>query len=169
LSSRFFAAPSFFESHFMIASPTDDMLRSLARAVARGQSTRSWAKQHHTQVELADAWRTLPEMSDLVETHRLQIVDRLNGKLLMQSTAAVDQSFTVSRRSPSDVAKISATRLLVDRWLSISLRFEATKKLADFRARMSVMENEQKNQASQGYGQLSAATTSLHGQSASTP
>ncbi len=153
----------------MIASPTDDMLRSLARALARGQSTRSWAKQHHTQVELADAWRTLPDMSALVETHRLQIVDRLNGKLLMQSAAAVDQSFTVSRRSPSDFAKISVTRLLVDRWLSISLRFEARRKLAEFNARMDVLENEHKNQASQGYWMPPAATTSLHGQSPSTP
>ena len=127
----------------MLSVPTDDKLKSLARTVARGRSATSWANRHNITVEAVDEWRALPEFSELIEAYRLRVVDRMTGKLTMQSTVAIDDLFDTFTRSPSYSAKQSSGRALVDNWLRISLRFEARRKLAEFNARMTKLEQQE--------------------------
>jgi hypothetical protein len=136
----------------MLESANDDKMKSFARAVASGRSSRSWAKEHRTDVELADEWRALPEFVKLVETHRLRAADRLTGRLLTRSTVAIDEIFRAVEHSPSYPGKLTAGRMLVNDWLRVSLRFEASRKLDDFRARMAVFEQEQQEQQSKATG-----------------
>jgi hypothetical protein len=136
----------------MLESAIDDKMKSLAQAVASGRSSRSWAKQHRTEVELADEWHALPEFVQLVETHRLRAADRLTGRLLTRSTVAIDEIFRAVEHSPSYPGKLAAGRMLVNDWLRVSLRFEASRKLADLRARMAVYEQEQQQQQQKNTG-----------------
>jgi len=124
----------------MLPPPTDDKLKSLAQAVAAGRSVKSWAKRHHTEVEVADAWCSLPEFDGLVDAHRLGVANRMSGALLARASAAIDQIFTTLRRSPAYPVKLSAGRMLMDNWLRVSLRFEQSKKMAELKARLVALE-----------------------------
>ena len=131
----------------MIDPRNDDRFTSVARAVARGRSAASWAKLHNTPLAVADEWRTLPEFTKLVEDHRLQAADQMTGKLTTQSTVAIDDLFDAFTRSPSYAAKLTSGRMLVDNWLRISLRFEATRKLAEVKARVTILEQNHRKSA----------------------
>ncbi len=62
---------------------------------------------------------------------------------------AIDEIFRAVEHSPSYPGKLAAGRMLVNDWLRVSLRFEASRKLADLRARMAVYEQEQQQQQQQ--------------------
>ena len=91
----------------------------------------------------------------------------MSGKLLTRSTVAVDQAFSVCRRSLSDSAKLSAGRMLVQNWLGVSLRFEAQKKLAEVTDRVTMIEKQYKSGNSHCY--WNAAATGIRPQGASPP
>ena len=66
-----------------MAIETDDgKIRSLARAIARGQSASLWAKKHSCRVEWAEELCLLPEFQDLVETQRRRVADRAARELM---------------------------------------------------------------------------------------
>jgi len=129
------------------------MLKSLARAVARGRSPASWAKQHDSNLETVQEWRALPEFDGLVDAHRLRVVDLMSGTLMTGAQAAIDLIISASRHNatPADTAKLSAARKLLDNWLRVSLRFEQSRKMAELKARIIAVEQKAKNQAPNGY------------------
>jgi hypothetical protein len=124
----------------MLPSSTDDKVRSLADAVASGRSAASWAKQHNIQAEVAENWCSLPEFTGLVDARRLQVTDRMSGKLMTQSAVAIDELLETLSLSSSDSFKLSAGRVLVNDWLRVSLRFEQSRKMAELKARVAVLE-----------------------------
>jgi hypothetical protein len=117
---------------------------SLARAVARGRSLASWARKHDAELDAVRAVSLLPEFRTLVQTHRLHVADRMVGKLMTLSTRSIDQMFAASIRSPSYHVKLSACRMLLDKWLVISRRFDDWKQLDDVKAQLTELEQELK-------------------------
>jgi hypothetical protein len=134
----------------MLTTPTDTQLKSLARAVACGRTVKSWAKRHCGDVDAVDEWCTLPEFIELVDAHRLQVVDHMSGSLMSHSASAIDQLLALSRESATDNVKLSAGRLLLDKWLRVSLRFEQSRKMAELKARVAVLEAKQKSRNTYG-------------------
>jgi hypothetical protein len=123
-----------------IGRNVDQKLNSLARAVARGRTVSSWAVEHHTPVDVAGEWYALPEVRDRVDTLRLQAAERMSGKLLTRSAAAMEEFYTALKRCPDYPVKLSAGRTLVDNWLRVSTRFEHARKVVELKSRVALLE-----------------------------
>ncbi len=70
----------------------------------------------------------------------MRLADQLVGRLLRESASTIDQLVATSLYSTGDAARISAVRVLLDKWLGVSRRFEQTKKLAELKALMDSWE-----------------------------
>jgi hypothetical protein len=124
----------------MIPPSIEDKVKHLARMVASGQSARSWAKQHHCDVEMVLAWCSLPEFNDVVDEHRLRVADHMVGKLMTRAESAIDHIFSASRYGPAEHVRIAAGQMLLEKWLGVSRRFVQTKKIAELKATMKSWE-----------------------------
>ena len=93
--------------------PTEFLMHGVARAVARGKTISSSAKNWDVSVAVARTWADLPEFRQLVNEYRTEICDRMSGKLASTSSRAIDRLIELSEHSGMTAVSVSATRGLM--------------------------------------------------------
>ena len=125
-------------------TPIEALKRMLARAVARGHTVKAWAVHKDVHPDTAQGWAELPDFEDLVNKIRVDHADRAVGKLTRCASRAISRLVELSERGRTQAACVTATRLLLDKWVALSEYFDQGKKFLTFKPRILALEASRK-------------------------
>ena len=122
---------------------SENLQKSLALSVACGFSKRSWAKRHDVAWETAYECSSQNEFRSLVDFARLQVSERMVGRLMRGTGCAIDQLVRLCRRGTSDAIRLSACRTLLTHWIPISRHFFVKRQIKDLQKTLAEIEKRQ--------------------------
>jgi hypothetical protein len=138
-------------------STTEELMRNLARAVARGRTVAAWARKYNISVESAQRLSELPEFRDCVEKIRLEHAERLAGKLGRKADRAVERLGELVELTDQPSVSLRAAKAIIDEWIKVTLHFIQEWKFQDLNVRMKAIVNKRNGQSSgRGYGSVVA-------------
>jgi hypothetical protein len=93
---------------------------ALALAMAAGQAVPAWARDHDVPERTAYTWSRSPEVLDLVEAIRREVLDRTIGRLCDHATAAADEIARLAREAASEAVRLHAARAVLAELMTVS-------------------------------------------------
>ena len=137
-------------------------MRSLARAVARGHTVRAWAIHNAVHPLSAQCWAELPDFRDIVDKIRVEHADRAVGKITGCALRAIERLVELSERAPTPSAQVTATRLILDKWVALSEYFDQGKKFLTFKPRILCSRQAERRRSRPDWGQLDGFSRRSH-------
>jgi hypothetical protein len=114
--------------------------RSLASAVAQGESVDSWARSKDVFVEIAREWSERADFPDLVEKCRREHAERMAKQIADTAAKAIDGLAAKPKKGAKSNASLEAVTALVEKWVELAMNLEQMKRLETLEERVKILE-----------------------------
>jgi hypothetical protein len=121
------------------STPTDDLMQSLARAVACGRTVSAWARNTDVSPKVARRWSELPEFKPIVEQCRIRHAERLVGKAATRAERALDRISELAEHPGLPNVSLAAAKAVVEKWIALTEHFLQEKKYQELMGRVNAL------------------------------
>jgi hypothetical protein len=119
--------------------PLRSILRPLAQDIALGGSAGAWARINDLDAAVVTGWTEGPTFRELVENCRLDHSERLVGKIAKYADRAIDRLVEFSENNDQPSVGLSATKAIIEKWVSLSVFFVQEQKYQSLGARVDAL------------------------------
>ncbi len=131
---------------------TGDFMRSLAEAIAVGETVAAWARSKDVYVEIAREWVERPAFIALVEKCRIEHAESMVGKIATHVERAIERLVELSENIRKPAISLAAAKAIIDKWIALTVHMVQERRFQELTVACAQIKARQAEQKKRGVG-----------------